>query len=396
MKSPYFTAEHLQFREYTKKFIEQEVIPYVDDWELKRSLPKEIWKKMGKSGLLGLHYPKVLGGSEKDFFYSVILLEELGRIGYAGFRVAIAVHAYMATSYLAYKGSNELKKNYLTPAILGEKISCLAITESEAGSDLNQLQTTATRNGDSYIVNGHKKFVANGTIADFIVAAVKTSSSLINSKHGATGISLLIIDTKIEGVDAKKLNNLGWHCSDTAELRFNNVYVPAKNLIGSENQGFYYIMQCLQLERLVAGLLAIGGIDSCLTLTWQHLARRKLFGSTLSKFQAIRHRMADLVTDFKAAQQLAYYAAWLYEHEELPFAECSMVKLNATELANRVAQECIQFHGAYGYQNENAISRIYRDCQAATIAGGASEIMRDLIAQSVFEEGIFGKTKSCV
>lgn len=387
MQSSYFTEDHEKFRKTVHSYLDREVISHLDQWEYDKRIPRSIWEQMGDLGLLGLHYPKTSGGLEKDFFYSVVLLEELGRTGYAGFRVAIAVHAYMATSYIAQFGSDELKQKYLSPAISGKKISCLAITEAHAGSDLNQLKTTAVIADSHFVINGNKKFVANGSTADFVVVAVKTSPSTANIKRGTTGVSLIVVDTNSAGLSTNKLDNLGWHCSDTVELIFKDVRVPVKNMIGTSNLGFYYIMRCLQIERLAAGILAIGGMDRCLDLTWRYLSTRKVFDGTLSKLQSIRHRMADLVTDVAATRQLAYHAAWLFQNSnQLPIAACSMVKLKATELANRVAQECMQFHGASGYQNESAISRMYRDSQAASIAGGASEIMRDIISQQVFEE----------
>lgn len=384
--SPYFTSEHDAFRDQVRAFLAGEVLPHADAWERQRGVPRQIWEQMGQRGLLGLHYPRSQGGAGKDVFHSVVLLEELGRTGYTGFRVAIAVHAYMATSYLAHAGSAELQDRYLTPAIRGDKISALALTEPDAGSDLGRLTTRAVRDGDSYVINGRKKFVANGTVADFVMLAVRTAGAAGAAKRGATGLSLLVVDTASPGLRATKLDNLGWHCSDTAELVFENVRVPAANLVGAENRGFMYMMHCLQLERLAAGILALGGIDTCLDLTWQYLSRRKLFNTTLGRLQAVGQRMADLVTEAAAARQLAYHTAWLYEHGAPPVAECSMVKLKATELASRVAHECMQFHGAHGYQSESAISRIYRDVQAATIAGGASELIRDVIVQTTLDD----------
>ena len=387
--SPYFTAEHEAFRQSVRSFIHEAIIPFADQWEQKRSIPREIWQTLGNLGLLGLHYPTEYGGGQKDLFFSVVLLEELGRSGYAGFRVAIAVHAYMATYYLVHDASEALKRLYLPPAIAGAKVGALAITEPQAGSDLNQIQTTAKLEEDCYVLNGVKRFVANGTTADFIVMAARTAPATA-SKRGATGISLIVLDTNVRGFSAKPLENLGWHCSDTAEIYLENVRVPASNLIGKKDYGFYYIMQGLQLERLAAALLAIGGCRACLDLTCRHLEQRQVFGQRLWQFQSIRHRLADLATEVVAAQQLIYYAVWLYQHApDLPVLECSMAKLKATELANRVVDECLQFHGASGYMTSHPISRMYRDMRAGTIAGGASEVMRDLIAQMAIDGGLF-------
>ncbi|WP_428265212.1 acyl-CoA dehydrogenase family protein [Haliangium sp.] len=391
MSSAYIRQEHQQLREEVRELFASEVLPHADEWERERQVPRRIWAEMGARGLLGLHYPEAVGGAGKDLFHSVVLLEELGRTGYTGFRVAIAVHAYMATSYLAHAGGPALVQRYLAPAIAGTKIAALALTEPDAGSDLSRLQTVAVRDGDSYVIDGRKKFVANGTVADFVIVAVRTGAAA--PKGGAGGLSMIVVDSDSPGLDRTRLDNLGWHSSDTVELTLDGVRVPAENLIGSENRGFLYLMRCLQLERLAAGILALGGIDRCLELTWQYISQRKIYGGTISKLQAVRHRMAELVTEATAVRQLAYHAAWLYDHGDPPVAECSMVKLKATELAVRVAQECMQFHGADGYQSASAVSRMYRDAQAATIAGGASEVLRDLLAQATFEDAAWRRRR---
>lgn len=388
----YFSEVHEDFRQFLRALFAKKIIPYIDDWEKNRQVPRDIWQVFGAHGLLGLFYSKENNGEEKDIFYSVIFLEELGRLGYIGARVAIAVHVYMANSYLALAGSDALKEKYLTPAIKGEKIAALAITEEQAGSDLGQLQTTVMvdpRHPDYLVVNGKKKFVANGTIADFIVLAAKTIYPDTSLKPGSTGLSLIVVDMQSIGISRNKLDMLGWYAGDIAQIEFKDVKIPRVNLIGSINKGFFYIMQCMQLERLSAGILAIGGIEDCLVKTWSYLSKRKIFGSALSQFQTISHKMAHFSTELAAIKQLAYHTAWLYEQKKLPITECSMVKLKATELARQVSQECLQFCGAFGYQTDQALSRIYRDTQGATIAGGASEIMLDIIAQSVFDESSF-------
>lgn len=386
-KSIYFTPEHELFREKVCNFLNLEAVPNLAQWEKESSIPQIFWQKMGSQGFFGLHYPKILGGLEKDIFYSVILLEELGRTGYIGFRLAIALHAYMATSYIAHIGSNELKQQYLLPAIAGEKIAALGISEVQAGSDLSDIQTTAILDGEDYIINGNKKYVINGTTADFIILVAKTTNTKIATKHGATGISLFIVDTKLKGILIHKSNNLGVHSADVAEIQFEQVRVPATNIIGRSEHGFMYLMKCLQLERLATSILAIGGVEYCLNLTWQYVSKRKIYNNTLSKLQSLRHKMADYATELESVRQLAYYAAWLYQHgDETPIIECSMAKLKATELENDVARDCLHFHGAYGYNENSSISRIYRDAPVAAIGAGASEVMRDIISQLAFDE----------
>jgi acyl-CoA dehydrogenase len=247
-KSIYFTVEHEHFRVNLCEFLKQEAFPYLDQWEKERCIPKHFWQKMGQQGFFGLHYPKALGGSEKDIFYSVILLEELGRTGYTGFRIAMALHAYMAAPYLMRAGSEYLRQNYLAPAIAGKKIGSLGISEIQAGSDLSNIQTTAVLKDETYIINGNKKYVINGTTADFIVLVAKTMKTTTTPKRGSTGISLFVVDTKAKGILIKKSDNLGMYSADVAEMQFDQVHVPASNLIGRSEQGFIYLMQCLQLE----------------------------------------------------------------------------------------------------------------------------------------------------
>jgi len=384
MRSPFFHQEHESFRTEIRQFLATHALPYLVQWEKSQKIPREFWRKMGEHNLLGLHYPTTEGGAGKDIFYSVVFLEELARTGFGGFRVSIALHSYMASYYISHAGSEYLKENYLKEAISGKKISALAITESQAGSDLSLLSTYAEKIPEGLKINGAKKFVANGTFADFFVVAVKTGQTA--SKNGATGVSLVIVDAKAKGLRIKKINTLGWKCLGTAELTFKNVVIPPENIIGKENLGFIYMMKCLQLERFVAGMLALSGIDHCLRITWDYISQRKAFNQTLSKFQAIRHRLVDIFTQKEAIKQFAYHTAWLLSQKILSIKECSALKLCATELALKAAHECMQWHGAEGYQSNSAISRVYRDSQAATVAGGASEIMRDIIAQIAFEE----------
>jgi len=385
-KSIYFTIEHSLFRDEVRVFIKKEILPYIEQWETEREIPKEIWKKIGAAGFFGLQYQISLGGSQKDFFYSVIFLEELGKTGYVGFRIAIALHAYMATSYIDSFGSEELKQKYLVPAIKGERISALGISETEAGSDLSNLQTTAVIDGGDYIINGHKKYVINGNVADFIILVVKTQNTNTQSKRGTIGISLMIVDLSSPGISKTMAKNIGMYSSGVAEIQFDHVRVPRTNLIGCAEQGFIYLMKCLQLERLTVAVLTIGDIENCINLTWQYLSKRKVYNNTLNKLQVIRHQMADHITALEAARQFTYHTVWLYQQNELPIVECSMAKLKTTELAQRVVRDCLQFQGANGYYSDSFISRMYRDIPMATIGAGSSEVMRDIIAQLALDD----------
>jgi acyl-CoA dehydrogenase len=381
VRSLYLTSDHVAFRQQVRHFLATEVIPFADRWENERSLPRSIWQQLGRRGFLGLNHPKEYGGTEKDFFSSVVFLEELGRAGYGGFRASVSVHAYMATHYIERNGSDALKRGYLTPAIAGEKLGALGITEPGAGSDISRLEMAAVRDGGQYVLNGTKAFTTNGITADFFTLVVRTGPRKA-TELGATGLSVVVVDASTPGIERRKLEKLGWHCSDTADLTFRNVRIPATNLVGTLDHGFYYVMRGFQLERLVAAILALGEMEFCLGQTLPYLTQRKAFGSELSSFQAIRHRMADLLTDVEATRQLIYHAAWLYERGELPVSECSMAKLKATELGQLVVNECVQFFGGLGVLEGTGIARMYRDMRMNTIAGGTSEIMRDIIAQS--------------
>jgi len=382
MKSQYFNAEHQLFRESLRQFFDKEVVPYANEWEEKRQIPKDIMLKMGEQGYLGLNFPEQYGGSNADFWYSVIFLEELARIGLAGFSTMVSVHQFMAINHIFKAGSAMLKEKYLSPAIEGKKLAALGISEPVAGSDVSAILTKAEKQGDSYVINGSKTFISNGTYGDFITLACKTSDS---------ALSLIVVDLDAEGVSRTKLKKMGWHSSDTAEISFDNVKVPITNLIGKEGMGFYYLMESLQLERLVAAIMAVVGATHTLDLTVKYLHERETFGKTLAKYQVIRHTLADLFTEVEMAKQMVYNTCWLFTQGETVVKECSMAKLYASELANKVADKCLQYFGGYGYMEDFPICRIYRDVRVGTIAGGASEIMREIIAKITIDGVSFGK-----
>jgi acyl-CoA dehydrogenase len=381
VRSPYFTSEHEAFRRSVRDFMAREVLPFADEWERCRRIPKSLWVRMGSAGFLGLHLPAAYGGGQRDFFYSVAFLEEVGRAGYGGFRGALAVHAYMAIDYIARAGSDALKRRYLSAAIRGDKLAALALSERDAGSDLARIRTTATRDGGAYILNGSKMFVTSGITGDFFVVAARTARAHAGAGRGAAGLSMLVVDNRSPGIRSEEVEKIGWRCSDTAEVVFDDVRVPAENLVGLENHAGKYIMQCMQLERLVAAIAAVGSADRCLELAREQLARRVAFDAPLARMQALRHRMADMATRLEAARQLVHHTAWLYQQGDLPVVECSMAKLAATEAAKQIADECLQFHGGYGYLEGSAVGRLYADLRVGTIVGGASEVMREIIAQ---------------
>ncbi len=381
MSSYYFTEEHNLFREGLRQFLDKEVMPNIDKWEEERRTPKELWKKFGDMGYMGLNYPEEYGGVDADFFYSVIFCEEVSKCFSGGFAVAPMVMQYMSTPYIFQHGSEHLKQKYLVPSIAGEKVSSIAITEPGAGSDVANIRTQAIREGDHYIVNGSKTFITNGVYGDYLVTVVKT-----NPDAGVGGISLLVIDRDAPGVSATKLKKLGWHASDTAELAFDNVKVPVENLVGEEGQGFYYLMGGLQVERLTGAIGAVAGAEAALNYALEYMAQREAFGRSLNRFQVLRHRIADLATEIEATKYFVYHLCRVHNDGKYAVKECSMAKLKATELSDRAMYECLQFFGGYGFMEEYKIARMFRDSRVLTIGGGSSEIMREIIAKMVIDD----------
>ncbi len=381
MKSQYFNEEHELFRESVRTFVQKEIVPFGDDWEKQKQIPKSLLKKLGDQGYLGINHEEAYGGTEVDFFYSVAYLEELCKCGYGGVTAMIGVHQYMATNHLAEAGSHELKQKYLTPAINGDMLAAIAVTEPGGGSDVSAMLTTAVRDGDDYIINGSKTFITNGVHADFVVVSCKT-----DSKAGVNGISLIIVEKGTEGFSSTNLEKMGWHSSDTGELAFDNVRVPVSNRIGAENMGFFYIMESFQLERLVAGIMANAASEHVLNETLKYMDERETFGRKIKKYQVLRHDMVNMFTELEAAKQLTYNTSWLFANGHVPVKECSMVKLHCTELSNKVIDTCFQMYGGYAFMEEYPIARAYRDARIGTIVGGTSQIMREILAKMIIDD----------
>ncbi len=386
MSSQYFNQDHQLFRQSVRQFIEKEVIPNASTWESERQIPKSIFQKMGDLGYLGINFSEDYGGTNADLWYSVVFLEEIARSTMGGFSTAVSVHQYMAINHIAKIGSSFLKEKYLIPAIAGEKIAALGISEPNAGSDVSAILTTAVRDGDEYVINGSKTFITNGTYGDFITLTCKT-----NTSAGTNGVSLIVVDLNVEGISRTKLNKMGWHSSDTAEISFDNVRVPVTHLIGQENAGFYYLMESLQLERLVAAIMAVAGSELSLELTIKYLHERETFGRPIAKYQAIRHKIAEMATEVDIAREFVYSTCWKFTQGEVMVKECSMAKLFTSELAKRVADGCLQFFGGFGYIEDYPICRIYRDARVGTIAGGTSEIMKEIISKIVVDGAAYQK-----
>ncbi len=381
MDSYYFTEEHEIFRQGLRRFLESECIPHIDAWEKEQRVPKEIWQKFGEMGYLGINFPEEYGGMNADFWFSVVFIEELARCWSGGFSIIPTAHQYMAATYIANVGSEFLKQKYLAKAISGEWICSIAITEPSAGSDVANIRTTAQREGDHYIVNGSKTFITNGVYGDFLVTVVKT-----NPEAGSAGFSLLIIDRNAEGVSANKLDKLGWHASDTAELFFDNVKVPAENLIGEEGKGFYYLMGGLQLERLIGAVGAVAASDFALKYALQYMSEREAFGRKLNKFQALRHRIADMSTEIESARYFIYHVCRMHNDGKYAVKEASMAKLLASELSDQTMYKALQFFGGYGFIEDYKIARMFRDSRVGTIGGGSSEVMREIISKMVIDD----------
>ncbi|MBO3098014.1 acyl-CoA dehydrogenase family protein [Gelidibacter pelagius] len=387
MSNYHFTEEHLMFQESLKAFMKKEVIPNIDTWEEEQRIPTEVWKKMGDLGFLGLGFPEEFGGSDLDFFYDVIFVEELAKVFSGGFAITQAVVQYMSSPYILKHGSQQLKEKYLPKLISGDAISGIAITEPSAGSDVANIQTTATLEGDHYILNGSKTFITNAVYGDFVICVVKTDVSA-----GPGGVSLLVVDLDADGIQKTKLKKLGWHASDTAELSFDNVKVPKENLIGQEGQGFYYLMGGLQLERLVGAIMGYAASESALEYTLQYMSERTAFNRPINKFQVLRHRMAQLASEIEACKQFVLHCSRLHNDGKYAVKESSMAKLLATELSDKTMTQCLQSFGGYGYMEEYKIARMFRDSRIGTIGGGTSEIMREIIAKMVIDDVSYEKS----
>jgi acyl-CoA dehydrogenase len=333
---------------------------------------------MGKLGFYGLRIPEEHGGIGLGALASVVFAEELGRSTFGGFTITVLVHTDLAAPYVLNFGRPEQKARWLPKFATGEKMAAIAITEPDAGSDVAAIRTTARREGDGFVLNGTKMFITNGSISDVVLVAAKTNPEV----KGSRGVSIFLVEKGAEGfTTGRKLEKMGWRSSDTAELVFDDVWVHEDDLIGEENQGFYYIMSNFQNERLAIMGQALGESQRALELTVDHMRQRQAFGSALWEKQAIRQRIAMRQTEIDAGRELTYRAAWLVEQGEDAVREVSEVKAYVGELANRVLYDCVQFHGGTGFIVGTAVERLYRDVRIASIGGGATEVMLDEVAK---------------
>ncbi|MDX1774750.1 alkylation response protein AidB-like acyl-CoA dehydrogenase [Oceanihabitans sediminis] len=381
MNNRYFTEEHQLFRKSLQDFLQKEVVLHIDKWEKTGTVERFIWKKFGDMGFFGLAYPEEYGGLNLDLFYTVILLEELQKVNSGGFAANIWAHTYLAMTHVNKEGSHEIKEKYLAPSIAGDKIGCLCITEPFGGSDVAGMRTTAVKKGDTYVINGSKTFITNGVYSDYLVVAAKTNPEL-----GNKGVSIFIMDRDTPGISATKLDKLGWRASDTAEIAFDNVTIPASNLMGEEGKGFPYIMQHFALERLIMGINAHARAEYALEYTRQYMSERTAFGQTIDKFQALRHSFVDLYADMEMCKEYNYTIARRLDKGEYVVKEATISKLKSTKMADEVAYQCVQFLGGYGYMEEYPMARLLRDSRLGPIGGGTSEILREILAKMVIDK----------
>ena len=388
MNNMYFTEEHQAFRKSFQDFLQKEVVPHIDKWEKSGTIERFIWKKFGEMGYLGLNSPEEYGGLGLDIFYTVIFLEELQKVNSGGFAAAIWAHVYLAMTHLEKEGSEALKNKYLTASVEGEKIGCLCITEPFGGSDVAAMRTTAVKKGDTYIINGSKTFITNGVYSDYLIVTAKTNPAARNK-----GISIFLIDRNTPGISATKLDKLGWRASDTAEIAFDNVIIPAENLMSEEGKGFQYIMNHFALERLVMGINAHARSEYALDYAIKYMAERQAFGKTIDQFQALRHKIADLASEVEMCKEFNYSIAKRLNEGQYIVKEASMSKLVSTKIADKVIYECLQFLGGYGYMEDYPMARLLRDSRLGPIGGGTSEILREIIAKIIIDKKEYKATK---
>lgn len=372
-----FTDEHEALRESIANFATKELAPHAEEWE-ETTFDSWVFPRMGELGFLGLSYPEEYGGQGGDYFASLVLAEEMPKANCGGLSMGVAVQTDMATPPVHLFGTEEQKQKYLVPAIKGEKIACLGITEPDAGSDVAGIKTRAVRDGDDWVINGSKTFITNGHRSDYIVLVTKTDPDA-----GYDGFTLFLVDMDAEGViREEKLKKLGMHASDTALLAFQDVRVSDDAVLGEIGKGFYHIMWELQGERLIGAAGCVAGAQRLFEKTLQYAQERTAFGRPIGKFQVTRHKFAEMATKIETARQMVYATGWRVQNGDYPVREISIAKLYASRIAFEVADECLQIHGGNGYMKEYGIERAWRDIRLNRIGAGTDEIMLEVIGRS--------------
>ncbi|ARJ37905.1 acyl-CoA dehydrogenase [Sporosarcina sp. P21c] len=375
----YFSEQHIMFRDSLRRFLEKEAVPYFDQWEKDRLVPQTFWRKMGEQGFLCPWVDEKYGGMGADFIFSVILSEELRRIG-SGLG-GIVVHSSIVAPYIKNFGTEKQKKKYFPGLMSGDTISAIAMTEPGAGSDLASISTTAIKDGDSYIINGQKTFISNGILSDLIVVVCKTDPKAI---PGHKGISLFLVESNMPGFSrGRKLDKVGLHSQDTSELVFEDVRVPASNLLGEEGKGFYHLMEELQQERIIAALNSQVLAEQMLSVTLEYVKEREAFGQTISKFQNTQFKLAEMATQVQLGRTFIDDLIVKHLEGQNVYSQVSMAKWWISDNARKMAPECMQLHGGYGYMEEYEIARLYRDVAVAPIYAGSNEIMKVIIAKEL-------------
>ena len=379
MDNIYITPEHEQLREQIARFIAREVEPHALAWEEAGLTPREVLRKMGDAGLFGLMYSSDYGGAEADALTNLVFAEALSQSTFGGFIITVLVHTDMASPHLHHAGTPAQLAKYMPDVIAGRKITAVGITEPGAGSDVAGIKTTARRDGDHWLLNGTKMFITNGVHADLYFIAAKTPNGATDARHG---MSMFIVEKGTRGFTVgRALKKSGWLSSDTAELVLDNVRIPAANLLGEENKGFYAVMKNFQTERIALGAMAVGHCTQALKMTLDFVRERKAFGAPLFEKQTIRQRLAMLDAKVHAARAFMYECAWRVTQKHDVTQQVSMLKALTGELVNEVVQTCQQFHGGMGYMRETAIERLWRDARILAIGGGATEVMLDEVAK---------------
>jgi acyl-CoA dehydrogenase len=374
---PPFTEEHEAFREVCRRYVENELRPHAREWEEAKWFPDEVFTGLAAQGFLGLKYPEEYGGQGGGYLHDAVWTEELSRCGSGGVAAGIGAHIGIATPPVWKFGTAEQKERYLRPAIAGEKIAALGITEPGAGSDVAGLRTTARRVDGGWVVNGEKTYITNGVRADFVVTAVKTTE-----EGGHHGISFLIVDRQ-EGMRSSALRKMGWHASDTATIAYDDVFVPEENLLGRENEGFYLIMANFQWERLLMALGAVGAMQRAYETTVRFAKERETFGRPLTGHQAVRHKLADIATRVHASRCVTYDALRRFVDGGQAVQEVTMAKLVTQRTCFEVMDDCLQLHGGAGYMTEYDLERAARDARLGPIGGGTDEVMREILAKTL-------------
>mgnify|MGYP001002262851 FL=1 len=372
-----FTAEHRQIADTVSRFVEKELNPHVPEWEKAGEFPShEVFKKLGNLGLLGLKYPVEYGGAGLDFSYSMVMAEALGTCACGGVPMAIGVHTDMATPALARFGSDELRREYLVPTIAGDVVSCLGVSEPGGGSDVAAVKTTARQDGDDYVINGTKMWITNGLKADWCCLLANTSDGPVHRNK-----SLIVVPMDARGITRQKIHKIGMHASDTAQLFFDEVRVPRRNLIGQEGMGFTFQMLQFQEERLWGAASSLKGLDRLIDLTIDYTRQRKAFGKSILDNQVVHFRLAELRTEVEALRALTYRAVEMYVAGKDVTKLASMAKLKCGRLSREVADSCLQYWGGMGFTADNPVSQAYRDGRLVSIGGGADEVMLGIICK---------------